>query len=102
MHRSRIEAALASGTRPARNDGEGRGYAFWLRASPPLQGLLFITHQRGFGVGAFGTGVAHLATTPDKLYRDLEAMHEDARSVEGFVGFTEFGDGWYGLLWEAD
>ena len=77
----------------------------YLRISAELKpsiSINYFTHQRGFGVGAFGTGIAYLETPPDKIYANLEAMVEDAGPIEGFLGYSPISPGWYYFRWELD
>jgi len=37
-------------------------------------------------VASFGTGIAYLEKQPKKIYHSLEAMHQHAGEIEGFIG----------------
>lgn len=65
--------------------------------------IRYYTHLRGIGVGAFGTGIAYIdPSIQEKNYPSLEAMTDDAKKVEGFVGYSHITDNWYYFFWEAD
>ncbi len=64
--------------------------------------VLFYTHVRGVGVGAYGVGLAWCPRPPTPLSADREAMLAAASQREGFVGFRALGGPWYEFLWEAD
>jgi len=68
----------------------------------PTISIKYYTHQRGFGVGAFGNGIAYLETPPNKIYANLEAMGKDSGAIEGFVGYGRITDHWYYFHWELD
>jgi len=78
------------------------GYIRMSAELKPAVSIKYYTHQRGFGVGAFGTGVAYLETPPNKLYASLEAMAEDSGPIEGFVGYGHITGDWYYFRWELD
>jgi len=48
--------------------------------------IKYYTHFRGIGVASFGTGIAYLEKPPNKIYHGLEAMHQHAGEIEGFLG----------------
>ncbi len=77
------------------------GYRFVRRVADP-PGFEYITHIEGVGTGAFGTGIAYLEKPPKKLYPSIEAMTDDAKAVEGFVGYGAIRPPWYFFLREAD
>jgi hypothetical protein len=65
--------------------------------------LRYYTHARGIGVGAFGTGIAYLDPgLRVQNYPDIETMREDARKVEGFIGYSRISGNWYAFYWKAD
>ena len=65
--------------------------------------MRYYTHLRGIGVGAFGTGIAYIDPVVErKLYPTLEAMTDDAKEVEGFIGYSKISNNWYSFFWEAD
>jgi hypothetical protein len=64
--------------------------------------IKYYTHRLGVGLGVFGRGIAYLGTPPNKLYPSLEAMVNDSRSVEGFVGYGRLSNNWYYFSWELD
>ena len=68
----------------------------------PSISIKYYTHQQGFGVGAYGTGIAYLEIPPHKLYASLEEMNKDSNSMEGFVGFGLLSHNWYYFRWELD
>ncbi|MEN8107285.1 MAG: hypothetical protein ABFS22_04690 [Pseudomonadota bacterium] len=70
-------------------------------ALKPLS-IKYYTHRRGFGVGTFGTGIAWLENPPDKICPGLEAMKQDDRQIEGFVGFGHLSGNWYYFRGELD
>ena len=72
------------------------------QAGEPLI-VRYYTHLRGIGVGAFGTGIAYIdPRMQEKTYPSLEAMINDAKEVEGFIGYSKISDNWYYFFWEAD
>ena len=97
-----VSAALAANKSVITGTNDAVGYEFLMRSHSPREGVIFITHKRGIGVGMSGTGVAYLNSPPEKTYPDLKAMYPDAKAVEGFVGFSHIQGNWYYLLWEAD
>ncbi len=63
----------------------------------------YYTHLKGIGVGAFGTGIAYLdPRREEKSYPDFEAMMEDRKGAEGFIGYSRISGNWYSFFWEAD
>jgi len=68
----------------------------------PSAVIRYFTHFRGIGVASFGTGIAYLEKSPDKLYPDLQAMQQEATEVEGFLGYGHLSGNWYYFRWEAD
>ena len=82
----------------------------WIKISPAGEDqyqqpviVRYYTHQRGIGVGGFGTGIAYI--DPEikiKSYPSLEAMKVEAKKVEGFIGYTPIAENWYLFFWEAD
>ena len=83
----------------------------WLEVQPELHSyqngdpliVRYYTHLRGIGVGAFGTGIAYLdPRVEEQIYPNLEAMTNDAKKVEGFIGYSKIADNWYCFFWEAD
>ena len=65
--------------------------------------LRYYTHLRGIGVGAFGTGIAYIdPSIQTKNYPSLEAMADDAKKVEGFVGYSHIAENWHTFFWKAD
>lgn len=65
--------------------------------------ILYYTHLRGIGVGSFGTGIAYIEPAGQvKTYPNLEAMLDDAKKSEGFIGYSRIVDNWYCFFWEAD
>ncbi|MBW2710117.1 MAG: hypothetical protein JRD04_12835, partial [Deltaproteobacteria bacterium] len=71
------------------------------QAGKPLI-VRYYTHLRGIGVGAFGTGIAYIdPRIEEKEYPDLEAMIDDTKKVEGFIGYSKISDNWYYFFWEA-
>jgi len=54
---------------------------------PPLKrAIKYYTHFRGIGVASFGTGIAYLEKHQKKYNHSLEAMHQHAGEIEGFIG----------------
>jgi hypothetical protein len=89
---------------------KGVGYQ-WLETEPRSdtyqQGepviVRYYTHNRGIGVGAFGTGIAYIdPRKKEKIYPSLEDMAPDAKKIEGFIGYSHISGNWYSFLWEAD
>lgn len=78
------------------------GYIRMSAELKPTISIKYYTHQRGFGVGAFGTGIAYLETPPNKIYASLEAMTEESGPIEGFVGYGHITGNWYYFRWELD
>jgi len=83
----------------------------WLEVQPELHSyqngdpliVRYYTHLRGIGVGSFGTGIAYIdPRIEEKGYPDLEAMTDDAKKVEGFIGYSKISGHWYCFFWEAD
>lgn len=65
--------------------------------------IRYYTHLRGIGVGAFGVGIAYIdPSDQEKNYTNLEAMTDDARKIEGFIGYSHISGNWHTFLWEAD
>jgi hypothetical protein len=63
----------------------------------------YYTHMRGLGVGAFGTGIAHLdPRMQEKTYPSLETMGDDAKKTEGFIGYSRMSGDWHSFFWEAN
>jgi len=78
------------------------GYFRMSAVLKPAVSIHYYTHQRGFGVGALGTGIAYLETPPDKIYTSLEAMADISGPIEGFVGYGHITGRWYYFHWEID
>jgi hypothetical protein len=105
-----ILAALSQRTAIHSGPDEKVGYR-WLEIEPqpeiyrdgdPLI-VRYYTHMRGIGVGAFGTGIAYLdPSILEKVYPNLEAMGNDAKEVEGFIGYSPVSGNWHIFYWEAD
>lgn len=93
------------------SDGDTKiGYR-WLEIEPKPETyqngdpviVRYYTHLQGIGVGAFGTGIAYLdPRREEKRYPSLEAMMEDRKGVEGFIGYSRISGNWYSFFWEAD
>lgn len=65
--------------------------------------IRYYTHLKGIGVGAFGTGIAYIDhARQEKIYPSIEAMQNDAKNVEGFVGYSSITENWYSFYWKAD
>jgi len=81
----------------------------WLQIEPeqyqPGKPLIvrYYTHLRGIGVSSFGTGIAYMIPEAvEKLYPTIEAMDEEAKKSEGFLGYSPISGNWYSFRWEAD
>jgi len=65
--------------------------------------IRYYTHLWGIGVGVFGTGIAYIdPSIQEKIYPSLETMTDDAKKVEGFVGYSHITGNWHSFFWEAD
>lgn len=83
----------------------------WLETQPTLDAyqagdpiiVRYYTHLRGIGVGTFGAGIAYIdPARTEKIYPSLEAMSDDAKKIEGFIGYSHISGNWYSFFWEAD
>lgn len=95
-------SAISENREIEKGTDEHVGYQ-WLKLTyePNIQ-IRYYTDSLGIGVGSFGTGLAYLQSPPDKTYPDFESMYDDARRVEGFIGYTHILDNWYSFLWGSN
>ncbi len=83
----------------------------WLEVDPTPENeqqntptiIRYYTHRKGIGVSSFGTGIAYIdPRREERIYPNLEAMREERKRVERFIGYSRISGDWYSFLWEAD
>ena len=98
---AQIRKAIEANEKLDRDGDEILGYSRFSFKKEPFS-VLYYTTNSGFGVGAFGAGIAYFEEVPDNLFASMEEMAEPAAEVEGFYGYGPIEGNWYYFRWEAD